>query len=228
MLVSVIVPAYNEARTIERIIRKVHAVPLDKEIIVVDDGSSDTTADEVQALMRELPGVYLLRFKRNHGKGYAIRRALKHVRGDIVITQDADGEYDPSVFPRLVEPILKNEADVVYGSRNLKPNPRSYNRYYWGGVFLSRLINFLYGTNLTDEATGHKLFRTEVLKDVRLRQPGFAFCPEVTCKLLQKGISIKELPIDYTPRSMEEGKKIRWWHGIEAVAVILAITFRRA
>jgi glycosyltransferase involved in cell wall biosynthesis len=194
---------------------------------VVDDGSTDSTADIVGALAGELQGLTLVRIEENHGKGYAIRQALDRVRGDVVAIQDADAEYDPSEIPPLLEPIAEGRADVVYGSRNLRTNPRSYTRYYYGGRFLSSLINMLYGSRLTDEATGYKLFRTEVLRRVTLTRDGFGFCPEVTCKLLRAGVSITELPIGYVPRSMEEGKKIRWWDGVEAIGIILALRLRR-
>ncbi len=226
MLVSIVVPAYNEAETIAETLEKVHRLSVEKEILVVDDGSTDGTSGAVRALTGELKEVVLIELEENRGKGYAIRLALERVKGDVVVIQDADAEYDPAEILGLLQPIVRGEADVVYGSRNLRDNPRSYGRYYYGGRFLSWLINVLYGSRLTDEATGYKLFRTGVLRGVSLTRDGFGFCPEVTCKLLRKGVRIVEMPIGYAPRSIEEGKKIRWSDGLEAIGIIVGTRLR--
>ncbi len=221
-MISVIIPVYNEKATVAQLIRRVSKVPFEKEIIVVDDGSNDGTAD----ILKEFSGrVKLISHDQNKGKGAAIRTALREVRGDIVITQDADLEYDPSDYGKLLEPILNGETDVVYGSRNLKDNPKSNPSFYLGGVILSKLANFLYGAHITDEATGYKLFRTEVLKSLNLRCNGFEFCPEVTAKVLRRGHKIKEIPISYQPRGFSQGKKICWLDGVKAVITLLKYRF---
>ncbi len=221
-MISVIIPVYNEKATVAQLIRGVSKVPFEKEIIVVDDGSNDGTAD----ILKEFSGrVKLISHDQNKGKGAAIRTALREVRGNIVIIQDADLEYDPSDYGKLLQPILKGETDVVYGSRNLKDNPKSSPYFYIGGVFLSKLANFLYGAHITDEATGYKVFITEVLKSLNLRCNGFEFCPEVTAKVLRRGHKIKEIPISYQPRGFDQGKKICWLDGVKAIITLLKYRF---
>ncbi len=215
MKLSVIIPVYNEKATIEEILKRVLEVPIEKEIIIVDDGSTDGTSE----ILKKVPGgVKVVSHGKNLGKGCAVRTGLEHAGGDIVIIQDADLEYNPRDYPVLITPIQNGHAEVVYGSRNLKGNnPRSGFGFYWGGVFLSKLTNLLYGTRLTDEATGYKVFRTEVIKGLDLKSRGFEFCPEVTGKLARGGYRIHEVPISYTPRKKLEGKKITWKDGITAV-----------
>lgn len=220
---SVIVPVLNEKDTIQAVLNKVLAVPVKKEVIVVDDGSIDGTW---QALQGFADRCKLLRHPRNLGKGAAIRTALPHVTGDIVITQDADLEYEPEDYPRLVQPILEGRTDVVYGSRLLHgKSPRSSLAFYLGGRFLTWLTNLLYGLNITDEPTGYKVFRTEVLRRLPLKSDGFEFCPEVTALLALNGVFIAEVPISYTPRSIEEGKKIRWRDGWIAIWTLVRYRF---
>ena len=222
MKLSVIIPVYNEKDTLAEIIRRVSEVPLEKEIIVVDDGSNDGTGK----ILKEFSGkVKTIFHSENKGKGAAIRRALCEVRGDIVIIQDADLEYNPSDYEKLLEPILSGQTNVVYGSRNLKGNPRSNHAFYFGGILLSKLANLLYGADITDEATGYKVFRTEVLKSLNLRCNGFEFCPEVTAKVLRHGYRIKEIPISYYPRRFDEGKKICWLDGVKAILTLLKYRF---
>ena len=235
MKLSVIVPAYNEEGTIREIIDRVSDTPFEKEIIVVDDGSTDGTREILKELEGRTTGetpILLIFHERNRGKGAAIRSALAKVTGDVVIIQDADLEYDPKEFARLIEPILKGETQVVYGSRNLKRdekgkhgNPMSSLSFYWGGVFLSKLTNLLYGTGITDESTGYKVFKTEVIKNLDLKSEGFEFCPEVTAKLCRKGCKIKEVSISYHPRGFDEGKKICWLDGLVAVFNLLKYRF---
>lgn len=223
--VSIIIPAFNEAETVARVVEKVIAVELEgleREIIVVDDGSTDTTSVVLEGIETRWPAlVKVMRHEDNRGKGAAIRTALEQVTGDIVITQDADLEYDPREFPRLLALFEDPAVRVVYGSRNLAKNPRSSWRFYWGGRLVSCVTNLLYASDLTDEATGYKVFRTDLLRSLNLQADGFAFCPEVTGKVLKRNIKIHEIPISYRPRSLEEGKKISWRDGLKAVWVLL-------
>lgn len=221
MKLSIIVPVYNEARTVARLIERVLAVDLDgveREVIVVNDGSTDRTHDVLEHIASQRPGlIKVYHHEQNRGKGAAIRTALEHVTGDIVITQDADLEYDPEDYPRLLALFEDPSVQVVYGSRNLRDNPRSSWTFYWGGRLVSWFANLLYGSDLTDEATGYKLFRTELLRSLDLQSDGFEFCPEVTGKLLRHDIEIHEIPISYQPRGIEQGKKINWRDGLEAI-----------
>lgn len=224
MKTSVIIPAFNEEDTIAEILSRVLDSPLDKEVIVVDDGSTDRTPE----ILKDSPQhVTVITHDKNMGKGRAVRTGIERASGDIVIVQDADLEYNPGEYPDLIEPVEKGEADVVYGSRNLRGrNPRSSFSFYWGGVFLSKITNLLYGAGLTDEATGYKVFRAEVIKGLNLESRGFEFCPEVTGKLLRMGIRIHEVPISYRPRLKAEGKKITWKDGLNAVWNLLKWRFK--
>lgn len=220
--VSVIVPAFNEAATILPLLESLRSVrfPVERQIVVVDDGSVDETPKLLAALPD--PDVRVLTHPENRGKGAAIRTGLEAAEGEIVAIQDADLEYDPTELPKLVEPILRGEADVVYGSRILNPeNPASYRVFYWGGRFLSLCTNLLYGSSITDEPTCYKVFRTELLRSLNLECVRFEFCPEATAKLLLRGVRIHEIPISYRPRRVDEGKKIGWRDGIEAVWTLL-------
>jgi dolichol-phosphate mannosyltransferase len=215
MKVSVLIPAYNESRTIARCLEAVYDrnPGRELEVIVVDDGSTDGTYEAALGAAR--PGTRVLKHERNSGKGSAIRTAVAAAAGEIVLIQDADLEYDPAEYAALLKPIEEGRAEVVYGSRILKPdNVRSYSSYYWGGRVLSWWTNVLYGSAITDEATCYKLFKTPLLRSFHLRCKGFEFCPEVTAKTLRRGINIVELPISYRPRRIEEGKKIRWHDGV--------------
>lgn len=223
---SVIIPVYNERDTIQEILDRVLGIDLEKEVIVVDDGSVDGTGDILSRLAISLDHtVKVIQHTHNQGKGAAIRTGLAHVTGDVIIIQDADLEYDPAQYPQLIRPIRERRAQVVYGSRNLSRNPRSSWTFYWGGRLLSWITNLLYGSDITDEATGYKVFRTEVLKSLSLESTGFEFCPEVTAKVLRKGIRIYEVTISYTPRSHREGKKIRWKDGLIAIWTLVKYRF---
>jgi len=224
MKLSVIMPAYNEAGTIAEIVRRVLAVKLPKELIIVDDGSTDGTRE----FLRQLPpDVAIVVFhERNLGKGAAIRTGLEHVSGEIVIVQDADLEYDPNDYPALIRPIVEGTAQVVYGSRQLRrDNPYSHLSFYLGGRLLSLIVNLLYGIHITDEPTCYKVFRRELLKGLNLQCRGFEFCPEVTAKVARRGIPIHEVPIRYSPRTLGQGKKISWKDGLYAIWILLKYRF---
>ena len=222
MKVSVIIPVFNEEATILELVHRVQATDLDKDIIVVDDGSTDATP----SLLAGLQGVTLLRHPRNLGKGAAIRTALESARGEIVLIQDADLEYDPGDYRRLLDPIERGEADIVYGSRILGRTRRGYLRYYLGGRLLSWLTNRLYGTRLTDVPTGYKVFRSSVLRAVRIETDGFGFCAEITAKLARRGHSIREVPIAYRPRNFRDGKKITWRSGLSFLSTLCLYRLR--
>ncbi len=226
MKLSVIMPVYNEVGTIAEIVRRVQAVQLPKELIIVDDGSTDGTRE----FLRQLPPdeATVLFHERNLGKGAAIRTALEHVSGEIVIIQDADLEYDPNDYPALVQPIVEGTAQVVFGSRVLRrDNPYSHLRFYVGGRLLSILANLLYGIRITDEPTCYKVFRREVIKGLNLQCRKFEFCPEVTAKVARRGIPIHEVPIRYSPRTLDQGKKISWKDGLVAIWALLKYRFIR-
>jgi len=224
MKLSIIMPVYNEKATLEEILKKVTSIPIHKEIIVVDDGSTDGTREILQNLrMKNLNVIY---HPKNLGKGSAIRTGIRYVTGDIVLIQDADLEYNPEEYPKLIEPIVTGKTRVVYGSRYLnKEFKKSYQSFYWGVRLISWVANVLYGVQVTDEATCYKIFQTDVLKGLNLRCKRFEFCPEVTAKLGKKGISIYEVPISYNPRKREDGKKISWRDGLQAVWILIKYRF---
>ena len=226
--ISVIIPVYNEARTVEKLLAKVLAVNLNLEIILVDDASTDESIKIVldKRNKEQLTNLKLIRHEKNKGKGYAIRTGLKEVTGKIVIIQDADLEYDPEDYYELIKPIESGEYKVVYGSRNLrKENIKRKDANYYGNKLLTFVSNVLYGARITDEATCYKVFETKAIKSLKLKCKRFEFCPEVTAKVRKKGYKIKELPISYEPRSIAEGKKINWKDGIEALWTLIKFRF---
>lgn len=225
MKLSVIIPVYNEKETIEEVLRQVKAVDLEKEIIVVDDGSRDGTREILKKISG--PGVKIILQPRNLGKGAAIRRGLKAVSGDYAIIQDADLEYDPQDFKKMLEPVLRDGAEVVYGNRFWQKVPGQTLKTKLARIFLTGLANLLYGAGIHDEATCYKLFKTEVIKGLDLQSRRFEFCPEVTAKVLRKGLKIYEVPISYHPRGDEAGKKIKFRDGLEAVWTLLRYRFWR-
>lgn len=229
---SILIPAYNEEATIFQILEKVEEVILPygmgKEYIVVDDASADKTRQEVDRFHSTFPNVNLkyIRHEQNKGKGYAIRTAISNATGDVMVVQDADLEYDPADFIPLLEQMTERNSKVMYGSRFLnKHNSHSYMTFYWGGRTVSAITNILYGQHLTDEPTCYKMFDAELLRSVTLKCERFEFCPEVTAKVAKLGYKIPEIPIKYYPRSIDEGKKISWKDGIEAIFTLIKYRF---
>jgi len=238
---SIIIPAYNEEKSIEELLKKVKNVNLaglgvKKEIIIVNDGSKDKTG----CIIDKQKGIIAVHHTKNQGKGAAIRTGIKKATGDIIIVQDADLEYDPEEYPILIKPILQGKAKVVYGSRFIsrqqtsrnanflrKHHKDAYTLFYLGGRLLTAMTNLLYNTKITDEATCYKVFAKDVLKQIKLECKKFEFCPEITAKVSNQGYSILEVPISYYPRSVEEGKKIKFKDGIEAIWTLLKYKVKR-
>jgi glycosyltransferase involved in cell wall biosynthesis len=222
--VSFLVPAYNEAATIVEVLERVDALELEKQIVVVDDGSTDGTGDLVEHWRGDREDVVVVR-QANGGKGSAVRAAIPHADGDIVVIQDADLEYDPADVPSLIEPIERGLADVVFGSRLSGGKPqRAY--LFWhlvGNRFLSLLTNVLYNTTLSDMETGYKAFRADVLRSLDLHENDFAIEPEITAKVCKRKLRVYELPIAYYGRTYAEGKKITWRDGFKAIRVLLGV-----
>jgi dolichol-phosphate mannosyltransferase len=222
MKLTIIIPVYNEASTVETLVDMVLAVPLDKEIIMVDDGSTDGSRQIILNLQDRHPKrLQALVKHQNQGKGSAIRTALLYARGDIVIIQDADLELTPQEYIQLLNPFRRPQTQVVYGSRFLRKNPNISTYTRITNRLLAGCTNLLYGSRLTDEATSYKLFRRQLLNSFHLESVGFEFCPEVTAKTLRKKIKITEIPISYTPRQRSQGKKVTFWDGIRAVWTLL-------
>lgn len=224
MKLSVIIPVYNEERTIAEVIRRVREVRLEKEIIVVDDGSTDGTA-EILRQLRDGGQILLHESRINLGKGAAVRIGLTYISGDIGIIQDADLELDPREYAHLIQPILQGQTKVVYGSRFLNSNPDIPLITLLANKFLVVLTNLLYDSSLTDMETAYKVFSPEVLDGINLRCMGFELEPEITAKLLKAGCRIVELPIDYQPRTVQGGKKINWRDGIRAILALIKYRF---
>jgi len=228
-LLSVVMPVYNEERWVEGIIRKVMSVkvPLEVELIVVDDGSTDGTREKLENIRKQYPeSVRILRHEENVGKGAALRTAFREVRGDIILVQDADLEYSPGDYNRLIGPILDGRADVVYGSRFGGEVRRVlFFWHYVGNRFLTTLSNMLTNLNLTDLEVCYKVFRREVLKDIRIRSNRFGFEPEITAKIARKKVRLYEVPVNYDGRDYSEGKKIGWKDGLKAIGCILFFRF---
>jgi glycosyltransferase involved in cell wall biosynthesis len=225
MKLSILMPVYNEKATIEEIVQQVNAVGLDKELIIVDDGSTDGTREILREKIEGLPNVRVLYHERNKGKGAAIRTGKEHITGDIAIIQDADLEYDPHDYHTLIDPILKKKADVVYGSRFLGTRRAFLFWHYVGNRFLTFVTNLLYNTMLTDMETCYKAFRASILKEMTIRSDRFEFEPEITAKVFKKGYKVFEVPIYYAGRDFAEGKKITWRDGFKAIWTIIKFRF---
>jgi glycosyltransferase involved in cell wall biosynthesis len=222
---SVIVPIYNERNTVAEVVRRMRAVelPVEREILLVDDGSTDGTRDVLRQLSDST--VRVLMHPHNRGKGAAIRSGLEQVGGDLVLIQDADLEYDPEDWPRLLAPVLRGRAEVVYGSRFTGERRNMLFLHWVGNRFLSLVTNVLYNTTLSDMETCYKLFDRRVLDGITLRADRFDFEPEVTAKVLRRGIRIYEVPISYVGREFDEGKKITWRDGIVALWTLVKYRF---
>jgi dolichol-phosphate mannosyltransferase len=229
MVLSILIPVFNEENTILKILEKIKEVDLDnlnirKEVIIIDDGSTDQTKKILEKIKKQNDFV-LLCHQKNKGKGAALKTGLKYVTGDFVLIQDADLEYDPKDYPALLKPLLNNESDIVYGSRNLKKNPSSSISFYLGGKFLTFFFNLLFKAKLTDINTCYKVFRKKIIKNIKLEEKGFAFCEEITCQAFKKDFKIKEVPVNYYPRTSNQGKKIKWKDGLYGAFIILKNRF---
>ena len=226
MKISVIIPVYNEALTIKEIIFRVQNVDLEKEIIVVDDHSTDGTSAQLKDINEQYENVQILTHDRNRGKGAALRTGFAAAGGDIIIIQDADLEYDPQEYKFLLGPILDGRADVVYGSRFLGgPHRVLFFWHYVGNKFLTLLADVFSNLNLSDMETCYKVFKKKVLNEINLRSNRFGFEPEFTMKVAKKGFRVYEVPISYSGRTYEEGKKIVWKDGLKAIFAILWFRF---
>lgn len=223
-LLSVVMPVYNEIGTVEEIIRRVLAVPIRKQLIVVDDASTDGTRDVLNRLQTELDFTLLLQ-RRNQGKGAALRRGFEAVSGDLVVIQDADLEYSPEEFPQLIDLICQGRADVVYGSRFLGRHRVFLFTHYAGNRLLTLITNVLYNTMLSDMETCYKVMRAEVLRSMTLHSRGFGIEPELTAKIFKRNYRVYEVPITYDGRGYDEGKKITWRDGVVALWVLLKYRF---
>jgi glycosyltransferase involved in cell wall biosynthesis len=227
MLLSVVIPTYNEVKTLEAIVERIRGVDLASrglglELVVVDDCSRDGTLDVARRLAEE-GRIRLIRHDRNQGKGAALKTGFRAARGEIILIQDADLEYDPQEYPKLLDPILEGKADVVYGSRFMGGEPHRvlYFWHYVGNRFLTLLSNMMTNLNLTDMETCYKAFRAEVLQQIDIQEKRFGFEPEITAKVARMGCRIYEVGISYTGRTYLEGKKINWKDGLRAVYCIL-------
>jgi dolichol-phosphate mannosyltransferase len=217
MLLTILMPLFNEERTAAEIIEDVLALPLDLELIIINNGSDDATGMIIRQF-GDFPNLKIIDKQKNIGKGDAIIDGLKLASGKYTVIQDGDLEYDPNDLVNMVTLAEKNKALAVFGSRILNPSSGiSYQRYLWGGKLLTKIANFLFRVDITDESTCYKMVRTDIMKQLNLECRRFEFCPELVAKLGRNKIKIWEIPITYRPRGFKEGKKIRWIDGVEAI-----------
>ena len=227
LVISIVVPAYNEEKTIATVIENLKGLDLSgigcsKEIVIVDDGSRDNTGKVISAIK----GVKVIRHDSNRGKGAAIKTGIENSHGNIIIIQDADLEYNPKYIPAIVKPIIEGKEKVVYGSRFIKGVRGNVMIVHEiGNKFLSLVTSLLYGQKITDMETGYKAFRRDVLQGISLEAKGFDIEPEITAKFMRKGIHIKEVPIIFYARTFEEGKKITWIDGLKALVTLIKYRF---
>lgn len=227
MKLSVVIPVYNEKDTLEEIVRRVQATPYEKELIIVDDASTDGSREILQRLAAEADNIRAFYHDRNMGKGAALRTGFQHITGDVVIIQDADLEYNPADYPILLEPIQRGVADVVYGSRLIGAAPHRvlYFWHYVGNRVVTTLSNMFTNLNLSDMETCYKVFKAEVIKDIKIKSNRFGVEPELTAKIARKKVRVYEVPISYDGRDYAAGKKITWKDGLAAIYHIIRFSF---
>lgn len=227
MKLTIIVPVYNEEKTIHKILGKLEKVrlPISKEILIIDDGSKDESYKVIKKYIKNKK-FYKLVTKPNGGKGSAVKKGFELATGDIITIQDADLEYDPEDYKKLIKPIMDGKEKVIYGSRFLKTHRPLYKIYFWGNKFLTLFTRILYHTEITDMETCYKVFHKDVIKNIKIKANKFDIEPEITAKILKRGIRIQEIPISYTPRTIKEGKKINWKDGIQAIWTLLYWKFK--
>jgi len=234
MTLSIIVPVYNERQTILEVLRQLEVINfgMESEIIVVDNGSTDGTRELLKSqfttpnlqtnLKSKIKAIFQ---KENRGKGAALRRGIQEAKGEIIVIQDADLEYNPKELPKLIQPLLENKSKVVYGSRFLENSRHQYLIFYWGNKLISLLFRIFYRLKITDPMTGYKILKKEILNDFSLKAEGFEIEIELTAKILKAGYQILELPISYQGRTYREGKKIKWFDGLKCLWTFLPIKF---
>jgi len=224
-----VIPVYNEEKTIGKMLKKIYEVDFGKiklEIIVVNDGSKDGSLKVLSDLKNEFP-IKIISYAKNRGKSCALRKGFKHVTGDVVTIQDGDMEYEPKDFVKMLAKMSENGVQVVYGSRRLNKENVQYSglSFYAGGLLLTYMANIFYGGHITDEPTCYKMFESKLLKGIKLESKRFEFCPEITAKVLRKGVKIYEVPISYHPRNTSQGKKIKLTDFFEAVWTLVKYRF---